>query len=148
VRFLAACAAAALALTSAAIASASTITARSGPLTATFGASTHTPNCKQKWPVTITAKLHGKLAHATAFYQFLFAGQVVSTQYPFGATKKNPHNHLWSFYGSFVDNTFGPFGAASVGQPLTIRAVVRAGGYTAKPGFPVRVVSVVGCPPR
>jgi hypothetical protein len=147
-RLIAASAAATITFACTAIASASTVTYRSGPLTATFSASTHSPNCKQKWPVTVTAKLHGKPTRATAFYQFLFAGQVVSTQYPFGATPKNPHNHLWSFYGSFTDNTFGPFGAASVGQPLKIRAVVRASGHTAYPAFPVNVVSATGCPPR
>jgi hypothetical protein len=147
-RLFSAGAVAAVVLAAATSASAFTSTYRAGPLTATFSASTHTPNCKQKWPVTVTAKLRGKPAQATAFYQFLFAGQVVSTQYPFGATRKNPHNHLWRFYGSFTDNTFGPFGSASVGQPLAIRAVVKVLRYTAYPSFRVRVVSATGCPPR
>jgi hypothetical protein len=141
-------AAATIMLSTAAIADASTSTYRNGPLTATFSARTHTPNCKQKWPVTVTAKLHGKPAHATAFYQFLFAGQVESTQYPFGGTRKNPHNRPWHFYGSFIDTTFGPFGAAAVGLPLTVRAVVKVPHYTAYPAFPVRVVSVPGCPAK
>src|SRR5271167_4727753 len=51
-------------------AAASTVTYRAGPLTATMKAGTHSPTCKQKWPVTVTAKFKGKRAHATAFYQF------------------------------------------------------------------------------
>jgi hypothetical protein len=147
-RLASAGAVATIVLAAAGSASAFTSTYRAGPLTATFSASTHTPNCKQKWPVTVTAKLHGKPAHATAFYQFLFAGQVVSKQYPFGATRKNRHDHVWAFYGGFTDNTFGPFGSASVGQPLAIRAVVKVLRYAAYPSFSVRVVTATGCPAR
>jgi hypothetical protein len=138
----------AAALAWAAVANASTSTYRSGPLTATFSAGTHYPNCKQKWPVTVTARYNGRPAHATAFYQFLYGGQVVSTQYPFSGTSRNPQNRIWSFYGSFTDNGFGPFGALAVGHPLTVRAVVKAGRYTAYPSYYVRVVNASGCPAR
>jgi hypothetical protein len=138
--------AAALVATGAAIGS--TVTYHAGPLTATLTAGTHQPNCKQKWPLKVTAKLRGKATHATAVYQFLLGGQVVSTQYPFGMTARNPHNTVYHFYGSFTDNTFGPFGALSVGQHLTVRAVVKVSHYTAYPSYAVDVVSVSGCPER
>jgi hypothetical protein len=138
----------AAALGGAAAASASTSSYRAGPLTATFSAGTHYPNCKQRWPVTVTARYYGKWAHATAFYQFLSAGQLVSTQYPFSGTSRNRRNQKWSFYGSFYDNTFGPFGALAVGHPLTVRAVVQVGRYSAYPSYSVRVVNASGCPAK
>lgn len=125
-------------------ASAGTTTYRDGPLTATFSAGTHNPNCKQKWPVTVTARFHGRKAHATAFYQILAAGHVFR-EYPFGATRRNPHKRLWHFYNRFTDNTFGPFGALAVGTPIRVRAVVKVGRYTAYPGYNVKVVRVRGC---
>jgi hypothetical protein len=142
-----------LALTAAAlvavgVASASTGSYTDGPLTATFTAGTHDPNCKQKWPVTVGARYHGKPAHATAFYQFLSGGQLVGTQYPFSSTSRNPHNHIWHFYSSFTDTTFGPFGALAVGQPLTVRAVVKVSRYTAYPSYYVKVVNARGCPAK
>jgi len=136
------------ALVAAGAASASTSSYRDGPLTATFSAGTHHPNCKQGWPVTVTARYHGKLAHATAFYQFLSGGQLVDTQYPFSGTSRNRHDHLWAFYGSFTDNGFGPFGALAVGQPLTVRAVVQVSRYTAYPSYSVDVVNASGCPAK
>jgi hypothetical protein len=121
---------------------------RDGPLTATFSVSTNHPNCKQLWPVTVTASYNGKPARATAYYQFLYNNQLVGTQYPFSSTRRNPHNHKWSFYGSFYDNTFGPFGARAVGYTLYVRAVVQVGRYTAYPGDKsVRVVKTSGCRP-
>jgi hypothetical protein len=138
----------AVALTSASVASAATNSYRDGPLTATFSASTTRPNCKQKWPVTVTAKFNGKPTHASAFYQFLFNGTVVGKQYPFSATSLNRHDHVWNFYKSFYDYTFGPFGALSVGKRLNVRAVVKDGRYTAYPGLFVSVVNTRGCPAK
>ena len=133
------------ALAAAGAAYAGTGTYRDGPLTATFTAGTHSPNCKQKWPVTVTARFRGRPAHATAFYQFLGPGGVVVRQYPFANTRRNPHIRIWRFYGRFTDNTFGPFGALAVGYPLTVRAVVSVGRYTAYPSYSVRVVKASGC---
>jgi hypothetical protein len=135
----------AAALVAVSAASASTSSYTDGPLTATFTAGTHDPNCKQKWPITVTARYHGKPVRATAFYQFLSGGGVVSRQYPFADTRLNPHNHIWKFYSRFTDNTFGPFGALAVGVPLTVRAVVQVGRYTAYPSYFVKVVSARGC---
>jgi hypothetical protein len=133
-------------LAAAGAATGSTSTYRSGPLTATFTAGTHRPNCKQRWPITVTARFHGKLAHGTAFYEFMLAGQVVSKQYPFANTPRNPQNRIWHFYGGFTDNGFGPFGALAVGQALTVRAVVQVSRYVAYPSYHVVVVTAPHCP--
>lgn len=127
------------------VASASISTYRDGPLTATFKAGTHTPNCKQLWPVTVTASYDGKKAHATAYYQFLYNGHDVENVNVFSDTRRNPHNRLWHFTGSFYDNTFGPFGALAVGHTLVVRAVVKDGRYTAYPWYTVHVVNTRGC---
>lgn len=136
----------ATALVAAGIAAASTSSYRDGPLTATFTAGTHHPNCRQIWPVTVVARYDGKPAHATAFYQFLYDGQAVAHLNVFSGTSRNPHNRLWHFYGSFYDNTFGPFGADAVGHTLVVRAVVQDGRYTAYPWYTVEVVNARGCP--
>jgi hypothetical protein len=128
------------------VALAATVTAHSGPLTASFTAGTHHPNCKQFWPVTIRATFHGRPAHATAVYQFVYDGQVVHTENPFSGTKRNRGNHIWHFVGSFKDRHFGPFGSLAVGNRLTIRAVVKDGRYTASPSYWVDVVNTSGCP--
>ncbi len=120
----------------------------SGPLTATFSARTTRPNCKQFDPVTVTARWRGRPTNATAYYQFLYNGQVVNTQQVFNHTRKNPHNTLYHFYGSFYDSTFGPFGALSVGNRLLVRAVVQVGRYRAYPGLYITPVYTRGCPPR
>ena len=137
---------AAAVLLTAGAAGAATYSYRDGPLTATFGASGHHPNCKQFWPVTVTARYNGRPAHAIAKYQFLVGGQLVNTQYPFGGTPKNRGYHLYHFYGSFYDSTFGPFGALAEGHTIDVRAVVSVGRYTAYPGTWVQVVRAKGCP--
>ena len=105
-----------------AVAFAATLVKRtSGPLTATLAPSTHTPKINRKWPIKVTATLKGKPARASAVYQFVFGGTVVSTQYPY-------NNKHYTFTGHFSDNLVFP--AASVGQPLTLRVVIRASGHT------------------
>jgi hypothetical protein len=139
----------AAALIAATAASAATFSYSDGPLTATFSVGTNHPNCKQKWPVTVTATVNGRPAHATAFYQFLSNNQLVGTQYPFSGTSRNPSNTKYHFFGSFTDNGFGPLGALAVGQQLYVRAVVQVGSHTAYPGDKnVQVVSARGCPPK
>ena len=93
----------------------------SGPLKATLAPSTHTPKVNQNWPITVTATLSGKPAHATAEYEFLFSGQVVSYQYPY-------NNKHFGFTGHYSDKLVFP--AQSVGEPLTLRIVIRASGHT------------------
>jgi hypothetical protein len=112
--------AAALALP--ATAQATTVRGKSGPLSASMVPSTHHPTIKQLWPLTVTATLNGKPAHATAKYEFLFNGLVVSTQYP-------RYNKHFTFTGKYTDK-LGPFGSSSQGQPLTLRVVISDGGHT------------------
>jgi hypothetical protein len=94
----------------------------SGPLVATLTPSTHTPKINTLVPITVTATLNGKPAHATAAYQFLYGGAVVApTQYP----RNNKH---FSFTGHFSDKLNFP--ASSVGFTLTLRVVIKAAGRT------------------
>ncbi len=100
---------------------ASTVKVSSGPLTATLKASNHAPKVNANWPITVTATLRGKPAHATAVYQYLFGGVIVSTRYP------NSNKH-YSFTGHFSDNLV--FTPPSAGEPLTFRVVIKAAGRT------------------
>jgi hypothetical protein len=93
----------------------------SGPLAATLTPSTHTPKVNTLVPIAVTATLHGKPAHATALYQFLFGGAVVGTGY----AHSNKH---FSFTGHFSDKLNFP--ASSLGFALTLRVVIKAGGRT------------------
>ena len=94
----------------------------SGPLVATLTPSTHTPKINTLMPITVTATLNGKPAHATAAYQFLYGGAVVApTQYP----RNNKH---FSFTGHFSDKLNFP--ASSLGFTLTLRVVIKAAGHT------------------
>ena len=108
-------------VTASAAASPALVKASSGPLSATLLPSTHTPKVNVKWPITVTATLSGKPAHATAIYEFLFGGAVVSTQY----VKSNKN---FSFTGHFSDKLLFP--PDSAGEPLTLRVVIRAAGHT------------------
>jgi hypothetical protein len=93
-----------------------------GPLAATMKPPpTHQPTVNTNVPITVTATLRGKPARATAAYEFLFAGVVVSTQYP----RSNKH---FSFTGHFSDNLVFP--PSAVGEPLTLQVVIKAGGRT------------------
>jgi hypothetical protein len=111
-----------LALTTVSAASAaSIIKASSGPLSATLTPSTHTPKVNTLVPIAVTATLHGKPAHATAVYQFLFGGSVVGIGY----AHSNKH---YSFTGHFSDKLNFP--ASSLGFTLTLRVVIKAAGHT------------------
>jgi hypothetical protein len=117
-------AAAALALTPAAALSATKVLhGHSGPLSVTFTPPpTHTPKINTNVWITVAATLNGKpVKRATAKYVFLFSGTPVSTQYP----RNNKH---FTFNGSFRDNLVFP--ASAVGEPLTVRFVIGAGGRT------------------
>ena len=97
--------------------------ASSGPFAVTLvPPTTHTPKVNTNVWITVVATLNGKPASkATAYYQFLFGGVVVSTQY----VDKNKH---FTFTGHFKDNLVFP--ASAVGEPLTLRIIVKAGGRT------------------
>lgn len=101
----------------------------SGPLTATLAPPASKPKINTNVPITVTATLNGKPAHATAVYEFLFFGAVVGgPQHPYG---KNPYR----FTGHFSDNLVFP--KSAVGQPLTFRVVVKAGGHAVNLDAPV-----------
>lgn len=136
----------AFALLAAAAALAGTTTKRDGPLTATFTAGSQHPNCKQLWPVKVTATFNGKPAHATAYYEWLFGGVVIHRENVFYGTKYNRHNTLYHFTGSFDDTTFGPWGSDSVGHWIEVEAVVQVGRYKATPWYNVEAVAAKGCP--
>jgi hypothetical protein len=97
------------------------VKATSGTLSATLLPGSHAPKVNVKYPITVTATLSGKPAHATAIYEFLFGGSIVSTQY----VKNNKH---FSFTGHYSDTLLFP--ADSAGEPLTLRVVIRAAGHT------------------
>lgn len=100
-----------------------TLKASSGPLSVTLTPpTTHAPKENTNVWITVVATLGGKPAqHATALYEFLFAGQIVKTEY----VRNNKH---FSFNGHFRDNLVFP--ASAVGEPLTVRFVVKGGGHT------------------
>ena len=103
-------------------AAAAVIKGSSGPLAATLTPSTHTPKINTLMPISVTATLKGKPAHATAAYQFLYGGAVVApTQYPY-------NNKHFSFTGHFSDKLNFP--ASSLGFTLTLRVVIKAAGHT------------------
>jgi hypothetical protein len=103
-------------------AAAAVIKGSSGPLAATLAPSTHTPKINTLMPISVTATLNGKPAHATAAYQFLYGGAVVApTQYPY-------NNKHFSFTGHFSDKLNFP--ASSLGFTLTLRVVIKAAGHT------------------
>jgi hypothetical protein len=110
-------------VTAGSAASKSLVTGTSGPLTAKLKPSSHTPKVNAKWPITVTATLSGKPAHATAVYQFLFDGAVVGTGY----VKNNKH---FSFTGHFSDSLVFP--QSSLGEPLTLSVVITSAGHTVK----------------
>ena len=112
-------------------AGAATVAAHSGALSATLHGGTHHPIENKNWWITVTATLNGRPVRAHAFYQFLFSGQVVSTQYV--TYKKN-----YMFTGHFRDNLVFP--PRAVGYPLTVRVVVQAGGRTVYLPYAVQVV--------
>ena len=114
---------AALAIAPAAAVATTALHAHSGPLAVTFTPPpTHTPKINVNVPIAVSATLSGKpVRGASAKYVFLFAGVPVSTQYP-------RNNSRFKFNGSFKDNLVFP--VSSVGQPLTVRFVISAGGHT------------------
>jgi hypothetical protein len=93
---------------------------------ATLRAPTHHPRADRNWWIAVGAHTaSGRALRASAFYEFVFQGQVVSTQYPSPRTGRT-RNAPWVFTGSFRDAVVWP--RRSVGVPLTFRVVVRVNG--------------------
>jgi hypothetical protein len=89
--------------------------------------STHEPRVGPLWPDSFAVTNAGRPAAASLEYEFLLAGQVVA------------HRSHYRFTGSFHDTIEWP--AAAVGYPLTLRAVIRAGGRVLNLDYPVKVRS-------
>ena len=109
--------------------------------TAKLKASGHRPEAGKPWPIKVSATKNGKGIRASAFYQFLFQGQVVKTcaARPHARNhRKCPHGKPYQFKGSYRDILIFP--KRAVGVPLTFRVVVNAKrGGTKKVSYPVRV---------
>jgi hypothetical protein len=110
--------------------------ASAAPFVAHFSAPNHNPKAGKLWPVTVTAKSKsGKSLHATALYEFLFAGQVVCKEGPDpGHPQKSTKcaggrrgSKPWPFVGVMHDRTFIWPARAAVGT-LTLRTVVTVKG--------------------
>jgi hypothetical protein len=112
-------------------ASTPTVKGDSGPLTATIEPGTHHPKVNTRWPLTVTATLHGKPARATSFYLYLLGSAQVGKEYPFG---KNPY---W-FTGHYSDHFVWP--SDSLAQPLTLQVVVSSAGHTVRLDWAVTTV--------
>ena len=135
--------AAALSGASALPASAGTVSASSGGLKATLHAGTHHPKANHVWSVSVSATLNGKSVHgATAWYQFIYNGQQVSKQAVClsgkpGCNGSHAVETWFHFNGSYRDKIIWP--TRSVGFPLTVRAVISAGGHTVYLPYTVQV---------
>jgi hypothetical protein len=112
--------------------------------TASLQAPTHHPQAGKHWPIKVGAHQHGKAIHASAFYQFLFSGNVVQSCTPIpnkpGGKKCNDGKSAkpWHFNGSFRDVVVWP--KRAIGYPLTFRVVIHARhGGTKHVDYPVRV---------
>jgi hypothetical protein len=110
-------------------------------------ASGHNPKAGKRWPIRVSASTRsGKPVRATAYYQFLFGGQVISTQYPSPRSRPGAcpggsgcRRSPYAFRGSFRDPTI-IWPRRAVGYRLTFRVVVKGRGRgTKKLNYAVRV---------
>jgi hypothetical protein len=72
----------------------------------------HAPTINKKWPITIDVTKGKTKLSGSVTYQFLFSGSVVSTQ--------KGHSFTNGVYKDSLD-----FPSKSIGQPLTLRIVVK-----------------------
>lgn len=125
-------------------ASAGTVSASSGGLKASFHAGTHHPKANHVWGVSVSATLNGRAVRgATAWYQFIYNGQQVSKQAVClsgrpGCNGRHAPETWFHFNGGYRDKIIWP--TRSVGFPLTIRAVISAGGHTVYLPYSVQVI--------
>jgi hypothetical protein len=94
---------------------------------ATLKAPNHSPKGGGKnWDITVTARSNsGRALRATAYYEFLYAGQKVSTQYPNPGHAKGG-TRPYRFKGSYKDTILWP--ARAAGYELTFRVIVAVPG--------------------
>lgn len=89
----------------------------------------HHPKAGKHWTIKVTVKSRsGKRLRASAYYQFVFHGQVVSKQYP--SPHRPPRDKPWHFKGHYRDPVVWP--ARAVGYPLKFRVVVHVKGRGTK----------------
>ncbi|HUN78570.1 MAG TPA: hypothetical protein VMU32_06610 [Solirubrobacteraceae bacterium] len=86
----------------------------------------HHPVVERPWPISFTVSSHGRPAHASVNYEYLFGGQVVA------------HRSHYVFTGHFADVFKWP--ASAVGYPLTFRAVIVSGHVKLNLDYAVQVV--------
>jgi hypothetical protein len=101
------------------------VTASAGGLTATMHTSGHHPKVNRPWPIQFTVTRGGRPVRASVAYEYLFAGQVVA------------HRSHYTFTGHFSDVFIWP--SASVGYPLTFRAVIVSGATMLNLDYAVQV---------
>jgi hypothetical protein len=107
----------------------------------------HHPKAGKRWPIKVSARTSsGKPVRASAYYQFLYGGHVVSMQYPSpgslpgqcpggGGCRHSPY----PFRGSYRDPTI-VWPRRAAGYRLTFRVVVKSKKRgTRKVSYSVRV---------
>jgi hypothetical protein len=107
--------AAALIVTATSAASASQGLASGAGFKITVRIANHTPVAGRRWPIELKIDKGRRKLSGTVRYQFMFAGVVVRTQPLHGAFKFK--------HGVYRDDLVFPL--QSVGQPLTLRFLVR-----------------------
>lgn len=101
-------------------------------------AANHSPKAGKLWWITVSARSgSGRALRGAAFYQFIYGGQVVSTQYPNPHSVKPDPKHPYHFRGSFRDSLLFP--RRAIGIPLKLRVVVRVGRTTKHVDWRVKV---------
>ena len=99
------------------------------PFNAEFFAPNHAPIVSKPWRIKVTVvDRQGEPVKATVMIQFLFGGIVV------GKDNNGRVNHFTGTYREII--TYPP---AAIGQQLTLQAVVRAKGKTARLNWPLKV---------
>jgi hypothetical protein len=107
----------------------------------------HNPTAGKRWPIKVSARTRsGKPIRARAYYQFLYGGQVVSTQYPSPRSRPGAcpgasgcRHSPYPFKGSYRDPTV-VWPRRAVGYRLTFRVVVKTKSRgTRKVSYRVRV---------
>jgi hypothetical protein len=109
---------------------------------ATLKAHDHTPKVGEPWPIKVGAHgKHGKKLHASAYYAFVYNGNVVQVCKPLPSkpggqkctndpTPPNIGNYRYKFYGGYRDVVKWPKKSLAAAGGLKFRVVVhkRHGG--------------------
>jgi hypothetical protein len=112
-----------------------------------LSAPTHNPKAGKRWPIEVTATTRsGKAVHASAYYQFVYNGSVVSTQWPTPSARPGHcpggsgcRHSPYPFSGSFRDPSV-VWPARAAGFSLTFRVVVKTHSRgTKKLDYSIRV---------